>query len=163
MKIRFLAIAGLSLFLAGTSALAQSVEIFEELDDVQAQLTPNEFGVMHRHVRLKKDLAQSFFKGEELTSSLTFELKPGTLVTFRNSDMDGKMARRTKVWSGRAEGPVDGSATLVYRRKGIIGHLQIGAETYRISPGKDGIHMISVINMQDFPDEGDDMLTPEQD
>lgn len=149
--------------LPSVMASAQSIELFEELDNEQSVLSANEHGVFHRHVRLNAELAQDVFRGETSAYSLTFELLPGKKVTFKTSDQDGKMARRTIVWSGRAEGPVDGSATLIYRRKGIIGHLQIGAETYRITPGKDGIHRISVINMQDFPDEGSDMITPPED
>jgi len=88
---------------------------------------------MHRHVRIKADLAKSVFRGGGYAKALTFDLKPDFSVTFNNSATDS-IGKKVRVWSGRAEGPEDGSATLIYRRGGVVGQLQIGVETYRITP-----------------------------
>lgn len=151
-----------TMLLTGTAAAQSSYDLFEEipLAAQMGEFLPNEHGVLHRHVRLKTDLAQSLFKGGETADHLTFSFIPGRSMTFKNTDSDAKMTSKSKIWSGRAEGPVDGSATLIYRRGGIVGHFQIGTETYRITPGEDDLHIITVLNMTEFPDEGDDMMVP---
>jgi len=145
----------------GTSAMAQSVNLFEDLDPVQSQFVENEQGMLHRHVRINSDAAESVFKGRNLARSFSVEFEPGKPVTYFTTDRDTQMAPRTRIWSGRAEGPVDGSATIVYRRGGIVGHFQIGAETYRVTPQDDGIHMITWVNIQALPSEGSDMIEEE--
>ncbi len=159
MKIWAKLILVMSTTMTSVSALAQD-NLFEEIppSEDMGELTLNEQGVLHRHVRLKTDLATAIFKNGEAMERLTFDLMPGRTVIFRNSMYDKNMGGRTTVWSGRAEGLEDGSVTLVYRRGRILGHVQLGAETFRITPGPDDVHTISLLDLSGLPNEGDDAI-----
>lgn len=140
------------------SASAQSVNLFEEVDAAQGQFMKSELGEWHRHVKINREQAEAVFNGDSLALSLDMEFEPGKTITFLTTDRDAEMAPQTKYWSGRAQGTEDGSATILYRRGGIVAHFQVGAETYRISPQRNGIHMITRIDQSALPREGEDMV-----
>lgn len=159
MKFWAKLILGASAMMTAISASGQD-NLFEEipLTEQMGEAALNEMGTLHRHVKLKADLARAIFKDGQPADRLTFDLMPGHTVTFRNSMTDKNMGGRTTVWSGRAEGLEDGSVTLVYRRGRIIGHVQVGADTFRISPGQNNVHTISLLDLSGLPNEGDDAI-----
>lgn len=152
-------IASAAIMMTAISAQGQD-NLFEEipLSEQMSDPAPNESGLVHRHVKLNAKLATAIFRSGQPSEYLVFDLMPGKTVTFRNAMIDKNMGGRITVWSGRAQGLEDGSATLVYRRGRILGHVQVGADTFRIQPGRNGVHTISLLDLSGLPNEGDDAI-----
>lgn len=145
--------------------MAQTENLFHEIpldQQINDQTVKGPTEMSRRQVLLNRQQAVNIFEKGENGDSMTLSLTPGRVVTFKNLDFDPQLGGGAISWSGRVQGLEDGSATLVYRSGRILGHVQIGADTFTIKPRKDGVHVISQLDLSKLPDEGPVMVPPKQ-
>lgn len=137
-----------------TPALGQSLFLESALDD---QLAENpvrlENEIRARQVYLDKSEADKSFGYLLSKTELQLDLFPGRSVKLTRIDYDPFLGGGARNWIGKVEGFENGLATLVYDRGNVIGHIQIDDETYAINPGKDGVHVISQLDLSNLPPE----------
>ncbi len=117
-----------------------------------------------RQVTLDDKIGAQLFDKKNPAESVSLSMFPGRVITLKKTDFDRNMGEGTRNWSGRVEGFEDGFATLVrLKNDRIIGHIQYGGETYRITPKQDGIHVISELSLDHLPPEEPLLTFPEDD
>lgn len=120
--------------------------------DEQDGITTEKFDseIRNQFVALNVDAAESVFSKSNPAESIRLQLFAGEEVVIQRSGFDTRLGGGAIAWSGKVSGFEDGFATLVYRRGGIIGHVQYGTETYRISPGESGLHKVTELDISNF-------------
>jgi len=136
------------------SAQAQSLFADVALEDVSTKSTVTLEGEMRsRQVVVNKAVASQLFRFTNTSKSLKMSLFPGENFTLKRTNLDKFFGEGTKVWSGRIDGFEDGFATLVSDKDRLLGQVQYGGKIFRISPAQSGVHVISEISPESFPEE----------
>ena len=141
---------------------AEAQNMFQDmaLEDVSVSRAGAIEGRMRsRQVMVNESVARQVFSNTNTSKSFKMSLFAGMTVNLARTNLDRSFGGGTKVWSGRIDGFEDGFATLVSDKGRLIGHIQYGGQVFRISPSDSGIHTISEISADSFPqEEADDYI-----
>lgn len=155
MKFQRILISGALLVGSYTTAYGQSLFNDMALDDEHIRGFTNIEGAFRsRQVTINQNTFDDFFQDTDISKSIKVGLFPGVNIDLERTDLDKRFGDGTKSWSGKVRGFENGFATFVSTGAGrMIGHVQYGNQTFRITPSFMGIHTISEISMQSMPEE----------
>ncbi len=158
--------------LAGTATMAVSISAYAQdlfsgmllEDQVAANQVHLDGQIRSRQVKIDRTMSAKLFDKKASAETINMSLFPGTQIKLNRTDFDRNMGEGTRNWSGRVEGFEDGFATLVRLEEGrVIGHVQYGGDTFRITPKDNGVHVISELSLDHLPDEEPLLIFPEED